>query len=89
MSGPEDSPADDRIALDECIEEIERLTQELATAENYIGRALRLIKAVKKSYCYHACRVVPLFEGDSTGGTHEILCQETQEAEEFLESRKQ
>ena len=45
----------------------------------HTDRVLRLIKAVKNSHCHHSC---------PAKGEHGTLCQQIQEVEDLLESRK-
>ena len=61
----------------------------------HTDRALRVIKAVKERYCYHACKVVHVDWGQrrmvtsedaGVADVHDTLCQEMQEVEKLLES---
>jgi len=65
--------------------------ERLEDFEGYVDRALRLIKAVKKPYCHRVCPVVQVDwrnQRTLSGGTHGTLCQEMQEVEKLLESRR-
>ena len=64
-----------------CLErEIESLLAKVAELEKHAKRALRLFQVVRKSYCYNLCPK-EAYDGKEK---HESICDEIQEAEDFL-----